>query len=143
MGVTINTLSVQPAFADYTESFFIALSKSEALLLCSAEIEAKYHEIMKLTGVLDFGEKGKKQCEQTELDDLGELGHGTCGQVFTMKHKSTQQIMAVKVRFLFFDFSCLLVCVFGPCKHLVCTRVCVWDILSCVLTSLVCMTDHI
>ncbi|XP_067941237.1 dual specificity mitogen-activated protein kinase kinase 7-like [Watersipora subatra] len=61
----------------------------------SAEIEAKYMEIMKLTGVLDIaGEKVK--CEQTDLEDLGELGHGTCGQVFTMRHKSSGQIMAVK-----------------------------------------------
>lgn len=63
----------------------------------SAEIEAKYQEIMKLTGVLDLGDKGKMQCEQTDLEDLGELGHGTCGQVFTMRHRPTSQIMAVKV----------------------------------------------
>jgi len=52
---------------------------------------------MKLTGVLDLGEAGKAKYEQSDLEDLGELGHGTCGQVFRMKHKQTQQIMAVKV----------------------------------------------
>jgi len=66
--------------------------------LCSAEIEAKYQEIMELTGVLDFGSKGKVTCNQNDLEDMGELGHGTCGQVFTMRHRDTGQIMAVKVR---------------------------------------------
>lgn len=41
---------------------------------------------------------GKIQCKQTDLEDMGELGHGTCGQVFTMLHKQTGKIMAVKVR---------------------------------------------
>mgnify|MGYP001801198958 FL=1 len=40
---------------------------------------------------------GKIQCKQTDLEDQGELGHGTCGQVFTMLHKQTGKIMAVKV----------------------------------------------
>lgn len=73
---------------------------------------------MKLSGVLDLKEKGKVHCEQSELEDLGELGHGTCGQVFTMKHKSTGQIMAVKVSIhcvhnvnLFLIWSCLLVAI--------------------------------
>ncbi|KAF6024708.1 hep [Bugula neritina] len=62
----------------------------------SSAIDEKYQEIMKLTGVLDLGEAGKAKYEQSDLEDLGELGHGTCGQVFRMKHKQTQQIMAVK-----------------------------------------------
>lgn len=32
-----------------------------------------------------------------DLEALGELGHGTCGQVIRMRHKGTQVMMAVKV----------------------------------------------
>ena len=39
----------------------------------------------------------KIQTHISELEHLGELGHGTCGHVVKMRHKQTGKIMAVKV----------------------------------------------
>jgi len=35
--------------------------------------------------------------EPSDLEPMGELGHGTCGQVVRMRHKQTGVMMAVKV----------------------------------------------
>ncbi|KAL3872472.1 hypothetical protein ACJMK2_040395 [Sinanodonta woodiana] len=61
----------------------------------SAEIEQKYQEIMKMTGILTLDGQ-KVPSDITDLEPLGELGHGTCGQVIKMRHKHTNHLMAVK-----------------------------------------------
>lgn len=54
---------------------------------------------MKLNGILDLGDRGGKvPSDQSDLVGEGELGSGTCGQVFRMRHKTTGIIMAVKVQ---------------------------------------------
>ena len=40
----------------------------------------------------------KYATEMSDLEPLGELGHGTCGHVVKMRHKKTGAQMAVKVR---------------------------------------------
>ncbi|XP_052789585.1 dual specificity mitogen-activated protein kinase kinase 7-like isoform X2 [Mya arenaria] len=59
------------------------------------EIEQKYQEIMKQTGLLNINGQ-KVPTEITDLEPLGELGHGTCGQVVRMRHKQCCVMMAVK-----------------------------------------------
>ncbi|KAK3087466.1 hypothetical protein FSP39_006298 [Pinctada imbricata] len=61
----------------------------------SAEIEQKYQEIMKMTGILTF-DRQRHQTDISDMESLGELGHGTCGQVIKMRHKQTNYLMAVK-----------------------------------------------
>ncbi|XP_061184017.1 dual specificity mitogen-activated protein kinase kinase 7-like [Saccostrea echinata] len=61
----------------------------------SAEIEQKYKEIMKMTGILTLNNQ-KHNTDINEMESLGELGHGTCGQVIKMRHKPTNHLMAVK-----------------------------------------------
>jgi mitogen-activated protein kinase kinase 7 len=71
------------------------------------EIEMKYQEIMKNAGILNI-DGVKRRVEISELESLGELGHGTCGHVVRMRHKETGTCMAVKVRtILFFAVSCI------------------------------------
>lgn len=42
---------------------------------------------------------GKEQfIEIQDLEDLGELGNGTSGQVIKMKHRPTNKVIAVKVK---------------------------------------------
>ncbi|CAG2201309.1 dual specificity mitogen-activated protein kinase kinase 7-like [Mytilus galloprovincialis] len=60
-----------------------------------AEIEQKYQDIMKMTQILTFYGQ-KYQADIAELEARGDLGHGTCGQVVKMEHKSTGHLMAVK-----------------------------------------------
>ncbi|KAK0045278.1 dual specificity mitogen-activated protein kinase kinase 7 [Biomphalaria pfeifferi] len=61
----------------------------------SAEIDQKIEEIMKQSGILIFGDKRLLSAIE-DLQPEGELGHGTCGQVTRMRHKSTGNLMAVK-----------------------------------------------
>ncbi|XP_021376194.1 dual specificity mitogen-activated protein kinase kinase 7-like [Mizuhopecten yessoensis] len=61
----------------------------------SAEIERRYKEIMSQTGILTM-EGQKYPTEISDLEHLGELGHGTCGHVVKMRHKRTNHLMAVK-----------------------------------------------
>ncbi|XP_041368873.1 dual specificity mitogen-activated protein kinase kinase 7-like isoform X2 [Gigantopelta aegis] len=61
----------------------------------SREIDQKYEEIMKQSGILTIN-KQKIHTEIGDLESQGELGHGTCGQVIKMKHKGTGYLMAVK-----------------------------------------------
>lgn len=61
----------------------------------SAEIEQKYQEIMKQTDMLILNGK-KVHVELKEMEAMGELGHGTCGQVIRMKHLPSGMMMAVK-----------------------------------------------
>ncbi|ELT92369.1 hypothetical protein CAPTEDRAFT_151233 [Capitella teleta] len=59
------------------------------------EIEMKYQEIMKNSGIL-YLDGAKRPVDINELESLGELGHGTCGHVVKMRHKNTGTDMAVK-----------------------------------------------
>ncbi|CAL1533566.1 unnamed protein product [Lymnaea stagnalis] len=61
----------------------------------SAEIDQKIEEIMKQSGILTFGERRILSTVE-DLQPEGELGHGTCGQVTRMRHKPTDNFMAVK-----------------------------------------------
>lgn len=55
------------------------------------------------------------------MESLGELGHGTCGQVVRMRHKPSSLLMAVKVDVLYFwqtgthkdDNTLILCCAFS------------------------------
>ncbi|CAG0915820.1 unnamed protein product [Notodromas monacha] len=59
------------------------------------DIEAKLHEIMKLTDILTIdGRKYRATIE--ELEHLGDLGNGTCGHVVKMFHRSSRTTVAVK-----------------------------------------------
>ncbi|KAI5734875.1 hypothetical protein M8J77_011493 [Diaphorina citri] len=61
----------------------------------SLEIENKMKEIMRMNGILNINNK-RYQTEMKHLEDLGELGSGTCGQVVKMLHKPSQTVIAVK-----------------------------------------------
>ncbi|GCB80770.1 hypothetical protein scyTo_0023238, partial [Scyliorhinus torazame] len=59
------------------------------------EIEQKLQEIMKQTGYLTIGGQ-RYQAEICDLENLGEIGSGTCGQVWKMRFKKSGHIIAVK-----------------------------------------------
>ncbi|XP_025112798.1 dual specificity mitogen-activated protein kinase kinase 7-like [Pomacea canaliculata] len=61
----------------------------------SAEIDQKIEEIMKQSGILTLNGQ-KIRTDVTDMESLGELGHGTCGQVVRMRHKPSSLLMAVK-----------------------------------------------
>ncbi|XP_069783655.1 dual specificity mitogen-activated protein kinase kinase 7 isoform X2 [Narcine bancroftii] len=61
----------------------------------SIEIEQKLQEIMKQTGYLTIGGQ-RYQAEISDLENLGEIGSGTCGQVWKMRFKKSGHIIAVK-----------------------------------------------
>lgn len=61
----------------------------------SAEVQRRLEEIMKQTGKLRIG--GKEHITApSELEDLGELGFGSCGHVFKMRFRPTGDEVAVK-----------------------------------------------
>lgn len=45
--------------------------------------------------------------EVKHMENLGDLGSGTCGHVVKMLHKPSQTVIAVKVNFTYFFFSSL------------------------------------
>nr|XP_023396264.1 dual specificity mitogen-activated protein kinase kinase 7 [Loxodonta africana] len=61
----------------------------------SIEIDQKLQEIMKQTGYLTIGGQ-RYQAEINDLENLGEMGSGTCGQVWKMCFRKTGHIIAVK-----------------------------------------------
>ncbi|XP_030053013.1 dual specificity mitogen-activated protein kinase kinase 7 isoform X2 [Microcaecilia unicolor] len=61
----------------------------------SIEIDQKLQEIMKQTGYLTIGGQ-RHQAEISDLENLGEIGSGTCGQVWKMRFKKTGHVIAVK-----------------------------------------------
>lgn len=61
----------------------------------SIEIDQKLQEIMKQTGYLTIGGQ-RYQAEINDLENLGEMGSGTCGQVWRMRFRKTGHIIAVK-----------------------------------------------
>ena len=61
-----------------------------------AEIEARLQEIIKLTGIITVD--GKRYFSSIhDLEHLGELGFGSCGQVVKMRHPPSNAFIAVKV----------------------------------------------
>lgn len=61
------------------------------------ETEKKLQLIIKRSGIITFDDVEYKT-ELKDLEDLGELGNGTSGHVFKMRHKPTNKVIAVKVR---------------------------------------------
>ncbi|MEE6528354.1 hypothetical protein FKM82_030555, partial [Ascaphus truei] len=61
----------------------------------SIEIDQKLQEIIKQTGYLLIGGQ-RYQADINDLENLGEIGSGTCGQVWKMKFKKTGHVIAVK-----------------------------------------------
>ncbi|KAK2489667.1 hypothetical protein MC885_009831 [Smutsia gigantea] len=61
----------------------------------STEIDQKLQEIMKQTGYLTVGGQ-RYQAEINDLENLGEMGSGTCGQVWKMRFRKTGHVIAVK-----------------------------------------------
>lgn len=61
------------------------------------ETERKLKEIMKISGDLTINGVLYKT-DIKDMEDLEELGNGTCGHVVKMRHKPSGHIIAVKVR---------------------------------------------
>ncbi|XP_058802701.1 dual specificity mitogen-activated protein kinase kinase 7-like isoform X2 [Phymastichus coffea] len=59
------------------------------------EVESKLQEIMKMNGILTINGQ-KYNTEMNDLEQLGELGNGTCGHVVKMRHKPSGVVIAVK-----------------------------------------------
>lgn len=60
------------------------------------ETERKLKEIMQISGNLTINGVLYKT-DIKDMEDLEELGNGTCGHVVKMKHKPSRHIIAVKV----------------------------------------------
>ncbi|XP_077461214.1 dual specificity mitogen-activated protein kinase kinase 7 isoform X1 [Stigmatopora argus] len=61
----------------------------------NAEIDQKLQEIMKQTGYLKIDGQ-RYPAEVTDLFNEGEIGSGTCGQVFKVRFQKTGHVIAVK-----------------------------------------------
>uniref|UniRef100_A0A8C6PZ77 Mitogen-activated protein kinase kinase 7 n=1 Tax=Nothobranchius furzeri TaxID=105023 RepID=A0A8C6PZ77_NOTFU len=61
----------------------------------NVEIDQKLQEIMKQTGYLKIDGQ-RYPAEVTDLISEGEIGSGTCGQVFKVRFKKTDHVIAVK-----------------------------------------------
>uniref|UniRef100_A0A8C1J8U8 Dual specificity mitogen-activated protein kinase kinase 7 n=1 Tax=Cyprinus carpio TaxID=7962 RepID=A0A8C1J8U8_CYPCA len=61
----------------------------------NAEIDQKLQEIMKQTGYLKIDGQ-RYPAEVTDLISEGEIGSGTCGQVFKVRFEKTGHVIAVK-----------------------------------------------
>lgn len=61
----------------------------------SDKLNARLQLVLKQNGKLRFGQN-VISTDVKSFDNLGEIGFGTCGQVFKMRHRPTQAIMAVK-----------------------------------------------
>lgn len=62
----------------------------------STETDDKLKEIMKISGILTINGR-EYRTDVTDMEDIGELGSGTCGQVVKMRHRPSGAIIAVKV----------------------------------------------
>lgn len=63
------------------------------------ETDRKLKEIMKISGNLTINNK-IYETDIKDMERLEELGCGTCGQVIKMRHKPSNEIIAVKVNSL-------------------------------------------
>nr|CAD7207181.1 unnamed protein product [Timema douglasi] len=61
----------------------------------SGEMDGKLKEIMQMNGILNINQK-RYQTDIKDLEDLGELGNGTCGHVVKMLHRPSGIVIAVK-----------------------------------------------
>jgi len=61
----------------------------------SFEVDQKIREIMRLTGKICINGV-EYPTSIKEMEDLGELGNGTCGHVVKMLHRPSQTVVAVK-----------------------------------------------
>ncbi|KAI1884063.1 hypothetical protein AGOR_G00222530 [Albula goreensis] len=61
----------------------------------NTEIDQKLQEIMRQTGYLNIDGQ-RYQADVTDLIGEGEIGSGTCGQVFKVRFKKTGHVIAVK-----------------------------------------------
>ncbi|KAK9879006.1 hypothetical protein WA026_003819 [Henosepilachna vigintioctopunctata] len=59
------------------------------------ETEIKLKEIMKISGKLKINDVDYNT-DVKDMEPLEELGHGTCGHVYKMRHKTSSKIIAVK-----------------------------------------------
>lgn len=69
-----------------------------------SETDNKFKQIMKRSGILTINDVDFKT-DIKDLDDLGELGNGTSGHVVKMKHKPTNTIIAVKVKYILIKYT--------------------------------------
>lgn len=60
------------------------------------ETGRKLEQIMKRQGILTI-DNAEYKTEIKDLEDLGELGSGTSGHVFKMRHHPSKKVIAVKV----------------------------------------------
>ncbi|OCT86427.1 hypothetical protein XELAEV_18020110mg [Xenopus laevis] len=77
---------------------FLSLPQTNYLTqrsLESIEIDQKLQEIIKQTGYLVIDGQ-KYPADINDLENLGEIGSGTCGQVWKMRFKKTGHVIAVK-----------------------------------------------
>lgn len=61
------------------------------------ETEEKLREIMRISGNIKINGKTYKT-DIKDMEEIEELGNGTCGHVIKMRHKPSGEIIAVKVR---------------------------------------------
>ncbi|CAG2061001.1 unnamed protein product, partial [Timema podura] len=74
----------------------------------SGEMDSKLKEIMQMNGILIINKK-RYQTEIKDLEDLGELGNGTCGHVVKMLHKPSGVVIAVKVSLIILSHKVLCI----------------------------------
>lgn len=65
--------------------------------LSSVEVSKRLQEVISQNGKLRIKDKMYKAIA-SDFENLGEIGSGTCGQVYRMRFKSANHIMAVKVK---------------------------------------------
>lgn len=58
-------------------------------------LKEKFDQVMEQHGILNINGEDVK-VDKEDLEDLGEIGFGTCGHVYKMRHKATGTVMAVK-----------------------------------------------
>lgn len=75
------------------------------------ETERKLKEIMQISGNLTINGVLYKT-EIKDMEDLEELGNGTCGHVVKMRHKPSGNIIAVKVKY---NKMCKVLCMICIC----------------------------
>lgn len=65
--------------------------------VCSGggESDRKLQEILKAGNELSMGGK-RHPVKMTDMEQLGDLGSGTCGHVVKMRHRPTGKVLAVK-----------------------------------------------
>lgn len=67
------------------------------------ETEEKLREIMRISGNITINGRTHKT-DIKDMEEIEELGNGTCGHVIKMRHKPSGEIIAVKV--FSFELDC-------------------------------------